>query len=75
MAVVAHGHDRLRPAHKGLPPMARPLGATAHDAPARGSRLCRGNDGGVEGGKERARWERGGDSGTHDAVAGDYDTS
>ncbi|RWW54691.1 hypothetical protein BHE74_00038714 [Ensete ventricosum] len=38
-AVVARGHDRLRLARKGLSPAARPQGATAHGAPAKGTLL------------------------------------
>ncbi|RZR84249.1 hypothetical protein BHM03_00011020 [Ensete ventricosum] len=38
-AAAARGHDRLRPARKGLPPVAWPQGVAARNTPARGSRL------------------------------------
>ncbi|RZS09963.1 hypothetical protein BHM03_00041103 [Ensete ventricosum] len=82
--------DRLRPSPplKGAVVCGQLAGATASDAPTRDGcprrRRLQGwlplgrttVDGQVQRRRlHRAAWERGGDSGTHDAVAGDYDTS
>ncbi|RRT33956.1 hypothetical protein B296_00053261 [Ensete ventricosum] len=66
-AIVTRGHSRLQRrarkrgrlqgAHKGLPPAAIPAASNGDGASLRGGRPL----------------ERGGDSGTHDAVVGDYD--